>query len=682
MSVPQEDSGGDGCRSDDFGGDGFSSDGMPPVTAAWHWRLALGAVGGALAVLALLGTGSARGAEFFSASPPRAPRYPVGPTQSFHLTMRDGVRIAVDLTLPEGLPPGERVPTVLHVTRYWRDVELMPPLSWVADRIHRPRYASFFPRFGYAVLMVDARGSGASFGTRLHPWSEDEIADSREVVDWVVSQPWSNGRVGAMGASYAGTAAALVAATDHPAVRAVVPRFVEFDLYADNAFPGGIFHDHFVRNWSSLNRSLDAGDLPDHPVVPWYAPLVVRGVKPVDDDPERSKLRGALAEHAGNGDLFAAARALDHRDDEDPATGVGIEDFSLHRFGPRIERSGVAVFAWGSWMDGASARGVLGQFLSWSNPMQVVIGPWNHVALEDANPYQPADAGVQPSVDAQWYACLRFLDRFVRDGEPPGRLGRSILYFTMGEDRWKQASAWPPAPTEKRAWYLGRGRTLRDEEPTRGGVDRYEVDFEATTGTRNRWHTLLTDGDVVYGDLANGGRRLHYTSRPLPRGIEITGSPLLELFVAADAPDAALYAYLEDLAPDGRSHYLTEGQLRLIHRRSGTGFAARSPVPEKFQHSFRREDALPLVPGRMERVRLALLPTSARVRRGHRLRLTLAGHDAETFARIPESGPLTLGLRRGPGGSRLVLPVVTASGRTAPEAGSARGRSEVADARR
>ena len=58
----------------------------------------------------------------------------------------------------------------------------------------------FVPR-GYAVVIVDVRGTGASFGTRDSFRSPKEREDSREITDWVVAQPWSNGRVGATGVS-------------------------------------------------------------------------------------------------------------------------------------------------------------------------------------------------------------------------------------------------------------------------------------------------------------------------------------------------------------------------------------------------------------------------------------------------------------------------------------------------
>lgn len=37
--------------------------------------------------------------------------------------MRDGVRIAVDLWLPDDLKPGAKLPAIVHQTRYFRSVD-------------------------------------------------------------------------------------------------------------------------------------------------------------------------------------------------------------------------------------------------------------------------------------------------------------------------------------------------------------------------------------------------------------------------------------------------------------------------------------------------------------------------------------------------------------------------------
>lgn len=85
----------------------------------------------------------------------------------------------------------------------------------------------------YAWVGMDARGSGASFGNRSTAFSPDEIEDGREILDWVVSQPWSSGFTGTLGVSYDGIAAELLASRRHPSMKLATVFFSPFDLYTD-----------------------------------------------------------------------------------------------------------------------------------------------------------------------------------------------------------------------------------------------------------------------------------------------------------------------------------------------------------------------------------------------------------------------------------------------------------------
>jgi putative CocE/NonD family hydrolase len=179
-------------------------------------------------------------------------------------------------------------------------------------------------------------------------------------------------------------------------------------------------------------------------------------------------------------------------------------------------------------------------------------------------------------------------------------------------------------------------------------VDTYAIDYEASTGLTNRWWELsqATRHSVAYPHRADAGSQLlTYYTPPLDRDMELTGYPVVKLFISSTETDGAVFVYLEDVHPDGKVTYLTEGELRLIHRKVST---ATPPyqllVP---YHSFKREDVQPFVPGQTEEVTFGLLPLAALVRKGHRLRLGFAGHDKDTFARLPSSEKPVLSFFRG-----------------------------------
>jgi len=579
-----------------------------------------------------------------------APRYKGLTTQSVYVTMRDGVKLAVEVILPKNLPSDARIPALLQQTRYWRTMELRAPFKWFLkpeDLNPATRgFKSFFTGRGYALVLVDVRGSGASFGTSPYPWPRDSIADAGEIVDWIVAQPWSNGRVGGMGVSCVGTTAELLAVTNHPAVKAVIPRFNQPDAYRDIACPGGMFNARFIREWSRFDCTLDQNRVPrDFGLL---GRLIVKGVKPVRGDEDCRLLQEAIRAHAANGEVYELARAAAYCDERCADVDVCFEDLAVHNYAAEIECSDVAIYGWGSWMDAGTADAVIRRFLTFENAGRAVIGAWDHGGQYHASPYMPPDASVNPGLPAQWLEMIRFFDCYLKDIDNGVRSERALFYYTMGEEKWKRTAVWPPAGTQTQRWYLGENRTLLPYVPTgESGADTYAVDFEASTGEHNRWWEIgpVLKKTIIYADRAAATRHmLTYTSPPLAEDVEIAGYPIVNLYVTCTETDAAFYVYLEDVDESGRVTYVTEGQLRAIHRKVSDAIGPyQLQVP---YHSFKQEDALPLVPGEVAQITFGLLPTSVLIRRGHCLRIAIAGHDAGTFVRIPAQGTPVISIAR------------------------------------
>jgi putative CocE/NonD family hydrolase len=600
---------------------------------------------------------------------------------SHYVVVRDGVRIAVDLILPRGLPPGTRLPALLYQGRYWRSVSLRGPARILYDAPARHgqlgAFKAWFVERGYAWLDVDTRGSGASFGFRLWDFSPDEIQDGADLVDWIVRQPWSDGRVAGVGVSYSGSAAELLLANGLPAVKAALPLFCDFDQYQDILAPGGVPHRSWIEDWAAFTSRLDRGLLPRD--VWWLRPFV-RGVRPVDEDRARALLAEAIGEHAANFDFSAMARVV-YRDDrpgvEAPARGaprgdaleraeawlaarfgpsyreLGTDLASPHAYAGAIDAAGAPVYAYSGWLDGAYARAAARRFATLRHPgNKLLLGPWDH-ALSAVSPLGQRG----PSRFDHRGELLRFLDERLK-GLPTG-LARAprVHYFAMGAEAWREGERWPP-PARPLRWYLAPGGALAALPPQEAAAeDPYRVDFAAATGPASRWGALRGRPilDPYPDRAARDARLLVYTSPPLAAPLEVTGHPLVTLHVASTATDGAFFAYLEDVAPDGRVAYVTEGMLRALHRRHDPRARDALGLPLR---SFRRADAEPLVPGEVAELTFDLLPTSYVFPEGHAVRLALAGADADHFARIPAEGGADWRVQRSrahPSG--LLLPV-------------------------
>jgi putative CocE/NonD family hydrolase len=133
----------------------------------------------------------------------------------------------------------------------------------------------------------------------------------------------------------------------------------------------------------------------------------------------------------------------------------------------------------------------------------------------------------------------------------------------------------------------------------------------------------------------------------------------VRLYLSSDHEDGGFHVYLEDVAPDGRVTYLTEGLLRAIHRKEKDPSEAPF-VPLGVYHTFRREDAAPLVPGEVTEIGLTLLPISTVFRQGHSIRVAIAGHDMAMKDRCPQEGvPEITVERNAKHPSRVILPVMS-----------------------
>lgn len=599
--------------------------------------------------------------------------------RSQYVTMRDGVKLAVDIYLPLTTGRGEKVPTVLHQTRYMRSVQLRPLLKKLNRDLpfdHSMLFAKRRRRMlknGYAWVDVDVRGSGASYGKRIAPWYVDEIRDGADVVDFIIKQPWSDGTVGSLGISYSGTTAEFLLVNKHPAVRAVAPRFALFDIYSDISHPGGIRAEWFLKNWRKMNDALDRNA--PHEIAGWWAKLFITGVNPVAEDRGRVMLKEILKNRTENFNVYTQSREIVYRDDiwsQDPLHRgeLALDDLpgspldlpgsialiSPHSYADDIEASGAAVYSYSGWLDGAYQHAAIKRFLRVKTPgSRLIVGGWNHGGGWNIN---QRDGPRRSDFDHDG-ELLGFFDKHLKGIDSPITDAPPVRYFTMVEEKWKTADSWPVAGAQNRIYYLARENRLGRQAPAESrGEDIYRVDDTANSGQKTRFRTLVEiDGKVKYGDRRRADEKLLvYTSEALTADTEVTGHPVVTLFVSSTAEDGIFICYLEDVSPTGRVTYVTEGHLRAIHRRLSDKMPPY-PHPVPFR-TFRRADAMPLVPAEIACLKFDLLPTSYLFEKGHAIRLAIAGADTSHFENLPESPPTLRFQRNATHASCIELPIV------------------------
>lgn len=577
--------------------------------------------------------------------------------QSVYVPVGDGVRLAVDVWLPvERTAVGRRVGTVMRVTRYHRaEVPRVPGPEGDTNAAA----GDLFNGAGFALVVVDARGTGASFGTRTGELGEREIADYGELIGWIAAQPWSNGRVGVYGTSYEGQAAELIAGLGHAHLVAVAALFSPYDQYRELFYPGGCGTDGRYARWMYQSQLQDGvtGALDRLAAItgqPADTITLPPPVKPVDGPDGPAWLEAAIGEHQSNADVHALMGRVPFRDDR--VAGLDWEATAPAASGSAIASSGVPVLVRVGWLDGGFAAGALVRFVTQASLQQVEIGPWGHGGGSFADTLRPSGAAEHDplSPGSQDRRLVKFFARYLERNGKPG--GPSTLTFgTLGMGAWETVTSWPPAGTGTQRWYLGsmsQGSGLAREAAPAGTVTHC-VDATTSTGATNRWLAIDLGRAPAYPDRKHADDSLlTFTSEPLPADIHVLGFPVVTLRLATPGTDGAVYVYLEDVGPGGDVSYLTEGCLRFLHRRTA---GPVEPVHLGVPRTFVRSDALRVAPGNLMRLIVQLLPVSAAVQAGHRLRVAIAGHDASCFTRYGPAGEIFT-LRLG-SDSHLDLPV-------------------------
>lgn len=288
---------------------------------------------------------------------------------SVYVPMPDGVRIAVDYFVPtaNGVEASEPLPTILHYTRYTRaalftDDNGEQQLSAEGER--NPLLQHMLHR-GYTVAVVDARGTGASFGVHNGAFSIEETADSYSIIEWIAAQPWSDGNVGMEGRSYPGMTQYQAATQAPPALKAIFPEMAGPTPY-DFVYRGGTYKSDFINTWGLGTRQADLANI----------------AAPVDDDPDGTLRDAAVAEHAANlwAQEMVGSEAAAHRDwayetkdaRADWDTTGTIDDLEA------IDASGIAIYHLVGWYDIYTSQQPMLYASLEAAPQKMIIGPWVH----------------------------------------------------------------------------------------------------------------------------------------------------------------------------------------------------------------------------------------------------------------------------------------------------------------
>lgn len=536
-------------------------------------------------------------------------------TTSEFITMRDGVRLAVSITRParNGVAVTDRLPVIWHA-----GLDILPagpgaitPANQVR-RFVQERIA--LAGYGYVVASVARRGAGASFGVRRGYQDRNEANDHYEVVEWLARQSWSSGRVGMVGCSNTGDAVMQTLTMLPPSLRAAFAGCFSWNKYDGFGRGGGI-----RANWGTgPTRSIEEE---------------MRNV-PVQGDEARVLLRQAAEEHQLNTNLAELLAGMPNRDTHSPMTHSRFwYEGSASSYVHQLRRSNVALYIQGGWFDDFRREGLV-TYANMPNTPRVIIGPWAHCNNDDFN------------MTAE---MVRFFDYHLKDIDTGIARDDAIHYYTINApegQEWRSTNVWPLANTRNERHYLA-GQTLSRTQ--RGRSASFQVRYDAHCENGNLSPTQIQPCHAP-------GSGVTYPGAVLTEDTEITGHPLVNLWIRANAPNVRVFAYLEDVAPDGTTFVVTEGRLNAAQRQRHTPPYEFLGLPWMRAHA---EDARDLTPGAPTELVFDMLPASYVFRAGHRIQITVTGSDFRERDRPQADTPPTITvLNEGRYRSSVTLPII------------------------
>jgi len=233
---------------------------------------------------------------------------------------------------------------------------------------------------------------------------------------------------------------------------------------------------------------------------------------------------------------------------------------------------------------------------------------------------------------------LKGINNGIKD-EPP------VLIYNMQGDGWRSESEWPLTRQVKTVFYLDTDNSLSEVE-TQQSADSWTLklrhDRRYGANLSSRWTGLFAIPPQGVPDMtALDADSLCYTTIPLQNNVEVTGHPVVRLWVSADTGDVDIFVYLEDVDETGRSVMVTEGQLRsgwgnLQDKNTATDCEIEV-LPDLPWHGYEKDQYQPglLANGRVVELVFDLHPTSWTFRAGHSIRLAITGANWPDFELHP-----------------------------------------------
>lgn len=561
---------------------------------------------------------------------PARKTYKVVTEKNVPMKTRDGVTLFADVIRPD--EPG-RFPVLLSRTPYNKKG---------TDDPNGPNF--LFARYGYVSIVQDCRGRFQSEGE--YETIFQEIEDGYDAVEWAARLPWSNGRVGTTGQSYLGLTQYMIACNDPmpPSLQVMAPVSASSNYHASWIYhtggasmwgwivPYAIFKGlntlkRLKRNdlFEKVKEYVEGGEFPlirqtrfglnaFTPLTDkWYRHLPIKDWG--DLLKETAPYFADHIAHAEDGEYWYRANVNRH------ASGVSVP--MLH------VSSWYDIFGEGA-LNAYQSIKAKSRFQKARDGQRLIIGPWGHLlpySVPSSRGTGDIDFGPAALIDLN-ETLLRWFDYWLKDVETGVMEEPPVTIFTLGENRWRGLSDWPPPNARQSPYFLHSNKganslrgdgALSTAPPDVEEADAFVYDPDDPVASLGGNNLAIDIGVQDQTPVEERNDVLVYTSEPLEQPLEITGPVTVALWASSSAIDTDFTAKLVDVHPNGYAQNLLDGIIRARYRESAS-------TPQLME------------PGKPYRFTIDLWATSNVFLPGHRIRLEISSSNFPRFDRNLNTG--------------------------------------------
>jgi len=476
--------------------------------------------------------------------------------------MRDGMHLNVTAYTPRAQG---RIPAIIELTPY------------TVDTAHGE--GQYFPTRGLGYVVADVRGRGDSEGD-FRPIVHD-AQDAVDLVEWVIRQPWSDGRIVLYGGSYSGLNQWLILGARHPAIVAASPAAAPVNGLD---IPRGGIPNAYNLKWRSLvhGRALNAMSGMDGGLWAQEIRDAMREGRPVWTAAEAFGIVLTDDERA-----FFNTPGLEHwahlRASDDQLAGLDVPVLTVT--GTHDSCMPGTIHHWERFVELAAQAAI--------DRSHLLIGPWDHAGTNSGESrVGDLDFGAAARLPLRqlrtdWFRHILF------DEPRPPLLTDRFVYYVAGTEAWQSAPSLMAATTGSRALYLHSAPGLNDVfhsgwlRDTPGDGPEYEVTMDPADPRTIDLELMPRPGaapdDPLFAPAYNSlimthagedptnqafvvsldGDGVVYHSPALAEPMTVVGKPTLCLALIPDGPDVDVCILVHEVRPDGQSIFVSSDLVRL-----------------------------------------------------------------------------------------------------------------------